>query len=438
MAAREDLGAELRTLRAARGLTLVEAARRAGVSRKSLHRWEAGEHAPGAEALLRLLDGLGAEARDRSRLVGAADPNRAQPALRDAPLGPLVHPGLVLRSLRESRGLTQADLARRAGVGQPSVAKWEAGLAMPGEEPLARALAALGALDAGLREDALDLYDPVTDPLEARLRLREDLGRVPRPFQGAHLLAMERELWPLAARDARWEAALVEAMSWRSEWLFEEGAHTDALEVARRALRLAEDSGEWDAARMAFNTLGEVRSSRGADGASLARFYAEGLPRFRNPFVRAGFLHTLGEHVGHEDRPRARALLASFEELVSGSEPDDLFGGHPGRNGSYGVGERDLDRFALWTALAWGDRDEAARVYERAFAPRWEAAIRTGGLGLLYVRLHRLVGEAPSERARAVIQETWGSGADRSLARSYNREIAPWLGTDPLPLRPVR
>jgi ribosome-binding protein aMBF1 (putative translation factor) len=52
--------------------------------------------------------------------------------------------GARLRSEREARGLTQAELAERMGTTQPTVARLEAGAVTPSLDTLHRAAVALG------------------------------------------------------------------------------------------------------------------------------------------------------------------------------------------------------------------------------------------------------------------------------------------------------
>lgn len=51
---------------------------------------------------------------------------------------------LVIRQARERAGLTQAQLAQRAGVSQPCVAQWESGRRPIQEKTVAKVAAALG------------------------------------------------------------------------------------------------------------------------------------------------------------------------------------------------------------------------------------------------------------------------------------------------------
>jgi transcriptional regulator with XRE-family HTH domain len=50
----------------------------------------------------------------------------------------------LLRRAREARGLTQGELAARAGTSQEQVSRWESGKRSPTVDQLARLLAVLG------------------------------------------------------------------------------------------------------------------------------------------------------------------------------------------------------------------------------------------------------------------------------------------------------
>lgn len=51
---------------------------------------------------------------------------------------------ISIRQIRESAGITQAELARRLGITQPAVARWESGRRQPRVESLQRIADALG------------------------------------------------------------------------------------------------------------------------------------------------------------------------------------------------------------------------------------------------------------------------------------------------------
>jgi transcriptional regulator with XRE-family HTH domain len=50
----------------------------------------------------------------------------------------------MLKSLRERAGLSQAELARRLGINQPSLSRWESGQGEPGLSIIRPLAAALG------------------------------------------------------------------------------------------------------------------------------------------------------------------------------------------------------------------------------------------------------------------------------------------------------
>lgn len=73
--------------------------------------------------------------------------------------GPVDRPP-TLRALRESRGLSQSQLATLAGVAQATVSFWESGARRPGLEESVRAARALGVpLDEFARVLGLDGAD---------------------------------------------------------------------------------------------------------------------------------------------------------------------------------------------------------------------------------------------------------------------------------------
>ncbi|RYG39940.1 transcriptional regulator, partial [bacterium] len=142
-----DLGSALRRLRTARGWSLREASHRSGTSLPSLSAWENGTRHPKADALARLLESLGAEPREKARLLHLVDPVSTRVLLAKSPLGLPVSVGMVLRLMRKRRDISQADFARRMGVSQAAVSQWELGDTVPSAEAILAATFALGATD---------------------------------------------------------------------------------------------------------------------------------------------------------------------------------------------------------------------------------------------------------------------------------------------------
>lgn len=416
---RKAFGAGLRALRALRGLSVVEAARRAGTSRVTLHRWEAGEQEPSREAFAALLAALGATPPERAALLADAPGALPLSALGDGPLGPPAHPGQLLRALRERRAWSQDRLAGAVGVSRQAVALWEAGQTMPGDEPLGRALAALGAEEIGLREGALDLYDPIVDPLDARLRFRDRRFLAPNPLTVPRQLALERELWPLAARAPRWEESLAEALAWRASYHMYAGEYSLALELARRAMRLAASSGCWDAVFNAANVLSRVRTMRGLSPARQLAFWRDYADRVREPHVRAFALLMVADRLSLLGDLRTHArIFAQAEALLREIEPNEVYDfTHPHCPPNL----QDFDCYAAWFALDRNDHDGAWRIYEERIAGYWGRDVETafaqsdrdgGHLVSLYVDLHLKTGHPVPEATLRILDAHARAAAD--------------------------
>lgn len=119
-----NLGERLRLLRQDRGLTLAEAAEEAGISPSYLSEIERGAVYPSTQTLKRLADSLGVPV---SALVGE---------------GGLL--GAKLREAREQQGLTQAELAREAGVSPGLIGQIEHGRVQPSLETVEKIAKVLG------------------------------------------------------------------------------------------------------------------------------------------------------------------------------------------------------------------------------------------------------------------------------------------------------
>ena len=101
----------------------------------------------------------------------------------------------LIREARRRAGLTQAELARRAGVPQSTVGRIEAGLRIPSTELAERLIRAAGLeLRAGLGEP-----DPATDSLFERTLRRTPRQRLADATRAARFALRGRR----ALRDAR-------------------------------------------------------------------------------------------------------------------------------------------------------------------------------------------------------------------------------------------
>jgi transcriptional regulator with XRE-family HTH domain len=128
-------GSRLRGLRRRHGLTQRELARLAGLSGYTVHRIERGR-TPAAATARKLARVLGPEALDL------------------LPVRPRGRPQAVrLREAREARGLSQRELAVRAGLSRVTVNRLEMGRLTPRRGTLARLAEALGLSPSDLVAD---------------------------------------------------------------------------------------------------------------------------------------------------------------------------------------------------------------------------------------------------------------------------------------------
>ncbi|BCV23812.1 helix-turn-helix domain-containing protein [Gelria sp. Kuro-4] len=133
-------GERVRLLREEKGLTLSALAEKAGITTSYLSEIERGQAGPALTTLERLAQALGTTLAQL--------------------WGPLAGLGLRLRELREERGLSQAELAARAGVSPGLVGQVERGEVQPSLATLEGLAAGLGVSPCHLirEEDPAALY----------------------------------------------------------------------------------------------------------------------------------------------------------------------------------------------------------------------------------------------------------------------------------------
>lgn len=121
---------KLRMLREAKGLTKSQLAKRAGLSPSSLSQYEQGMHIPGPQNANKLAEALGVS-------MQYLLPNLSKEELLKLSIGKRIY------SLRRQNGLSQVDLAKKAGIIQQLLSQYEKGSRIPAPsiaEKLAKAL----------------------------------------------------------------------------------------------------------------------------------------------------------------------------------------------------------------------------------------------------------------------------------------------------------
>lgn len=139
----------LKAIRHRAHLTQAELARRVGVGRDTIARWESGEGCPRRVGhLFALSEALGCSFDEIAKLMKKRKLPRREKLIK----------------LRQNAGLTQAELAEEVFVSQAMISKWERGISRPNPFDYIQIAAALGCTveevveAAGLQEDDSDIF----------------------------------------------------------------------------------------------------------------------------------------------------------------------------------------------------------------------------------------------------------------------------------------
>lgn len=420
------LGVYLRELRRSRRQSLAGLAARAGVSERSLSRWENGAARPRLPELEEVLHVLEASPAEQSRARGLAGAGRARVrqqreagANAAALLGEEMippGPGTLLRALRHRRGLSLAETAGQLGLRASSISRWERSEMVPA---LAHLDALLECLDARAEErvalrSALDGAGPLAgwapgeEPL-ALEALRDEhvrLGRIAMWQEPAGLLdlwfvSLEARLWSPSVHDALEGAParrlLGQVCAYHAFWLSNAGRLAEAAPLAWRSRRLCEPRGPESYAYL-IATIISARwaAAGGAESRARARRYLEpNLPWERHPDLHAWAMSELGDCL-----------------LRDGDAESGLRAGEQGWEvaGRHDPGEAWHRRLALVNLLLRASRPGAALDWLAMDPDTAETPGQQVREGLLWIEAHHSAGH-PSEardhftRVAALVQE---------------------------------
>lgn len=302
---------QMAALRRDQSLSLRGLARRAGISHDALGAWERGERSPRLPELEAVLTALGVKPAERLRLVALVPASRALRHARAAAgetqiIGPMPGGGDLLRAMRGRRGLTQAQAAQAAGVGQGRLTYWERSEDWPTVERMRHLCSALGAsaeetaaLVGG--RGALPGWDEAQD-VEAwscqggTASPNDPLGLLIRrtyfhadALRDLRSLSLERALWLRAQGSEASRSHLHDACAYRARAMMEEGRYSEVGAYADRT---------WDLARQ---------------GHGRSQFWAWGV------IASASVLrHGFGRR-----RPRPNAAAALLASVVTEAAPDE-------------------------------------------------------------------------------------------------------------------
>jgi transcriptional regulator with XRE-family HTH domain len=280
----QDFPDALRAYRIRQGLSLAALARRAGVDKATLSRWESGAGRPRVPELTAVLEALAVPPAHHPAFFASLDRIRGlralrgednseslrqrngttvqQTATRTAPamLPPVPCGGDLLRAMRLRNGRTQEEVATNLGVAVSTVHRWERSEVWPDSATLHTLCHLLGAhpaeiaaLTRGRFALSADLPNDFLRPLSRveaietlfqrvyRLVTRRSLEPDDEALDDLRYLVLEGQVWSLAARTDSPAAHLLLSHLYarRAESLIHRYREVESLRYAERALECA-------------------------------------------------------------------------------------------------------------------------------------------------------------------------------------------------------
>jgi len=224
------------------------------MAKGALSAWETGTRNPSGHNLESVLDTLNVREGEKALILAVATPSHARMVLAHTQLGPPIGQSEVLRGLRIRAGLSQQEVARRVGMTQSAIAKWESGDTVLEGEALTRALHVLEAQPEEISA-AVSLSNnessTIRIPQDAETRIHQIVSSVPLPLKDVAFTLLEADLWRRSTVDPRFIRVLVASMDCHAWFLHVDLRTSESQEVAKRAVRLAEDVKAFDEALFA-------------------------------------------------------------------------------------------------------------------------------------------------------------------------------------------
>lgn len=366
----EPIGELLREWRTKRGLSLGTLAQRATIDKSTLSRWESGKTAPRLQELEAVLSVMGISSQERRDAMESVSSPRGFALMGDREDRPPVG-GDLLRAMRLRQRMTQAQVARLAGVSQGRLAKWESGEDCPSAE---RLLTLCHTLNSHPNETNMLLMGRFTPspllriPFDREnawgrflalgnnrwlLNANDRQARELLLLSDLHFLSLMAELWTLSQWDEEAYSFLTYVYGAYSRHLLTNGRADEATQYSNRALsRMARTKpvDYMDAVMTQVVRMGRAGKSQACSIVKLLQPY---IPLVTNPQMRgwmyaeAGLaLATLGvkglaiQAIGHAFHQVERIAVPSGHENM-----EDYF--------------RTIDHLKILVRL--GDRSATAR-----------------------------------------------------------------------------
>jgi len=251
------VGTLLWELRTARGLSIGQLARIAGVSKGALSQWETGKRQPRVAELEAALDALQAGGGQRARAFAQIEAPRAVRYLKQsAPREGLPPPptaGDLLRAMRLRKSWSQEQVGDGLGVARHTVARWELGERLPSPEQMQALCYLLEAQEEELVALTTGAFGETPQRIpdnweEARPHLRKAAGFIlfTPGLQDLRFFALEREVWDWATREEEAKRDLGRIYAFHATVASHQARWQEAAALAQKAVGLLADRPDTD------------------------------------------------------------------------------------------------------------------------------------------------------------------------------------------------
>lgn len=328
-----EIANHLKQARRNAGFSLGQAASRAGISKSTLSRWEAGKTQPRLPELAALAAALDLKKSQHLFLLSLLQAPRAIQRLRteSREIGPAPVLGDLLRVMRERRAWTQGQVAKKVGVTQASVARWERGERIPSTEEVHSLCYVLNASLEEVAAFTMETFNSSdSDPgLMTEGEIRAQFAALPAALRDLAFLRLESRAWQLAARSESARTRLAGVRALYSHHLFVNVRFAESEAYADRALETLDDrttdSHLWGHAVVRkASALAMLPSTRGIRRA--VELLEDWLPRVSSPEMRAWMLTERAHHLLSLGRgAETMAVLERVNRLAEVIDPEEAF-----------------------------------------------------------------------------------------------------------------
>jgi transcriptional regulator with XRE-family HTH domain len=245
-----EIGCYLQQLRTVRRISTSQLARRAGIGRATLNRWQAGKVRPRLQELEAVLNEMAVSPLERTSALTLLS-SSIKHIRKDADTaqidytnfaGPQPHCGDLLRALRLRNEKTQAEVAHLMGAAQATVARWERAEAWPERARLSLVAQALHVQDAEFAALTLGPHlagspSPCLEDLQNQWQMCRQGPHTPAKTAAAELILLKlaAQTWLPACHSSRALKLLADIYTTYAEHLYFQVRFAECEQMAQRA-----------------------------------------------------------------------------------------------------------------------------------------------------------------------------------------------------------